>query len=147
MKVILLEDIYGLGKKFEIKEVSDGYARNFLLPKKLVIPATSREIEKIKRQQEIEITRNKKRAIEKTKLAKVLENLKVVFQEKATKEGKLYGSVNKEKIIEKLKEKKLEIFPEQISLPQPLKMVGDFEVKINLSPAVQARIKIRINPL
>lgn len=147
MRVIFLQDVQNLGKKFEIKEVADGYARNFLLPKKLAVFATFQEIEKIKQQQRIEIFRNKKRTKEKIKMAKILENLKIVFQEKATIDGKLYGSVNKEKIAEKLKEKNLEISVDKIDLFQPLKTVGDYEVKINLSPEIQTKIKVSINSI
>ncbi|MCX7778902.1 MAG: 50S ribosomal protein L9 [Patescibacteria group bacterium] len=147
MRVILLQDVNHLGKKDEIKEVADGFARNFLLPKKLAILATPHEIEKIERKKTLEEER-KKREEKKTQLiAQKIKELELVFKEKVNPEGKLYGSINAERIVTQLKEKDIFIREEQIEKFEPIKTIGDNEIKIRLSLSLTVSLKIKILPL
>lgn len=147
MKVILLQDIENLGKKDEIKEVKDGYAINFLLPKKLAILATPAEIKKIQRKKIIEEEKRKKEEEKAKIIAQKIKELELVFKEKVNPEGKLYGSINAEKIVTRLKEKRIVIKEEQMENFEPLKEIGDYEIKIKLLPSLITSLKIKVLPL
>ncbi len=146
MWVILLQDIDKLGKKGEIKEVKDGFARNFLIPKKLAVLATPTEIRKIQRKKILEEERRKKEIEALKILGQKIKDLEIIIKEKATAEGKLYGSVNQERIVKILKEKGFNIPIEKINLKEPIKEIGDYELEINLLPELKIKIKLKIVP-
>lgn len=130
MKIILLTDVLALGKKDEIKEVKDGYARNFLLPKKMAVLATPSALKILE-------TKKKKYEGERIKKKEEIENLferiknrEFTIKEKANEKGELYGSISKEEIIRMLKENSFELEEDFIQLDNPIKSVGDH--KINL---------------
>ena len=144
MKVILLQDIEKLGKKYDIKEVAAGYARNFLIPKGLAKPATKVALKWLEVQKEIEA----KKAEEELKkiqdfVAKV-DGLEVVFQVKVGEKGELFESINSQKISEKLKELGFGIKKTQIELKEPIKELGEFPVKIHFEHNLEAEIKVII---
>jgi large subunit ribosomal protein L9 len=147
MRVILLEDVKNLGKKYEIKEVSDGYARNYLFPNKLARPATPAfiaEIENLKRKNQ-----EKEEALIKhlNELARKINEARIEFYLKTDKTGKIFGSVNKEMILKALREHKL-ITKERISvlLNEPIKQLGEYKVEIDLKKGIKAQLKIVILP-
>lgn len=144
MKVILLQDIDKLGKKYEIKEVARGYAVNFLIPKKLAVIATPTEIKKIEKEKERERERREKEMEKMKELAKSIEGLKIEVLKEAQKDGTLYGSVTKREIAEKLKEKGFEINEENIGLKEPIKKLGEYKISVNLSSGVTATIKVEV---
>ncbi|MFN3301498.1 MAG: 50S ribosomal protein L9 [Patescibacteria group bacterium] len=144
MKVILLQDVEKLGKKYEIKEVADGFAMNFLIPKKLAILATPKEIEKIKRKKILEEEKRKKEIEVFKNLAEKIKNLEIFVKEKANPDGKLYGSINQEKIAQLLKEKGFEIDSEKINLKEPIKELGEYEVEIIFLPEIKSKLKLKI---
>jgi len=133
MKVILLKDVANIGKKFEIKNVSDGFAINSLIPKRLAEAATSRAIAKLNKD---ELERKAEQKIQTTLLNKDLAKLKgqtVEIKEKANEKGHLFAQVHKEEIVATLKEKlQLNFKPEQIVLPEPIKVVGDSKIKVSV---------------
>ena len=142
MKVILLQDIEKLGKKYDIKEVAAGYARNFLIPKGLAKPATKVALKWLEVQKEIEA----KKAEEDLKrvqdfVAKV-DGLEVVFQVKVGEKGELFESINSQKISEKLKELGFGIKKTQIELKEPIKELGESPVKIHFEHNLEAEIKV-----
>ncbi|MCX8016082.1 MAG: 50S ribosomal protein L9 [Patescibacteria group bacterium] len=144
MKVVLLVDVPKLGKKNEIKEVADGYARNFLIPKNLAVIATPekiKEIEILKKQEDLFKQQQEQKFKE---LAKTIRDEQLQFQIKADKNGKLFGSLHKDKIIEELKKRGIEIEEKQIILDKPLKEVGDYLIKIKFSPKIETELKIKI---
>lgn len=144
MKVILLQDVPNLGRKGDVKEVSSGYASNFLIPKKLAILATSKELEKLKRTRELA---DQKRKAEEEKLqetAKKIDGLAIELSEKADENGTLYGSVDKKKIAALLAEKGFEVAEEKIKLFSHLKKVGEKEVEIEFLPNLKSKIKVII---
>lgn len=130
MKVILLKDIKGVGKRFEEKNISDGYAINFLIPKKLAVAALSSAAGQIKSIKESE---EKNRAISNEKMMENLAKLsgtEVRISLKANDKGHLFASLNKDKIGELLKDKGLEIDPKTISIDAPIKEVGTFSIPV-----------------
>lgn len=144
MKIILLQNIEKLGKKDEIKDVSPGYARNFLLPKKIVVLAIPTEIKKLQRKKIIEEGKRKKEEEKARFIAEKIKELELVFKEKVNPEGKLYGSINFEKIVAQLKEKNIIIREEQIEKFEPIKETGEYEVKIKLPPSLIISLRIKI---
>ena len=144
MKVILLEDTKGLGKKFDIKEVKDGYVRNFLLPKKLVQIATKTTLAQLKIQKESEQKAIAKLLGELEKIVDALKKEVLIFQLKVGDKGEVFGSVSVDKIIESLKAKGFEIKKEQIDLETPIKSLGEHVINIRLDREVKGTIKVKI---
>lgn len=144
MKVILLQDIDGLGKKYEIKEVKNGYARNFLLPEKTARAATKEALKWLGDQKEVidkEVEEDLKRAQE---LASRLDGLEVNITVKVGDEGQLFESINVQKIIEHLKKMGFEVKKSQVKLEEPIKGLGEFPVSISLDHNLEAGIKVII---
>ncbi|MCX7991608.1 MAG: 50S ribosomal protein L9 [Proteobacteria bacterium] len=144
MKVLLQADVESLGQAGEIVNVSDGYARNFLIPRKLAVIADEKNLrvfEHLKRQTEEKIKKIKKQA---ESLAEKLSNLTLTITAKAGEEGKLFGSITSINIAEELKKQGFDIDRKKIVLEQPLKMLGDYEVKIKLEGNVSANLKLSI---
>lgn len=145
MKVILLSDVKALGKKGELKEVSAGYARNFLFPKKLAVEATPGNIKKL----EEERARQKEQAARDEaaarQLAAQLDGLTLTFKTKAGEGGKLFGSITGKCIVDRLQEEtKIELDKKQLNLPEPIKTMGEHEVAVNLYRGVKATLKIQV---
>ena len=133
MKVIFLKDVQRVGKKYDIKEVNDGYALNFLFPNKLAEMATTKTMADLeKRQKEIIVERE----IQEGLLIKNLEEIKgktITMRGKANDKGSLFSSIHKKEIKEELeKEHKIEIGEEFIILEKPIKEVGEFEIPIEI---------------
>jgi large subunit ribosomal protein L9 len=131
MKVILLQDVPNVGKKYEIKKVSDGYGRNFLLAKNLAKIATTQAIEEVARlkkqlEQEKEIQQD---ILEKN--IKALDGLKITIKEKTNDKGHLFAAIHQEEIAKILKEQEhLEIPKEMIELEKPIKEIGEYKIKV-----------------
>ncbi|MDD5013433.1 MAG: 50S ribosomal protein L9 [Candidatus Pacebacteria bacterium] len=145
MKVILLENIENLGKKMEIKDVPSGFARNFLIPKGLVIIATPENIKKI---EEEKIKNQEKTAKElelMEKQASQLDGTEVIIEVTTGKEGQLFQSINKQKISEQLKELGFEIDKNHIDLKNPIKELGEFPVKIKFEHNLEVEIKVIVS--
>lgn len=147
VRVILLNDIKGVGKKGEIKEVSKGYADNYLFPKKLAIPATEENIKKLEEQ---------KKSLEK-KLEKQKENAKETFEalnnrvirirKSAGQSGKLYGAITHKEVAEAIKyELGISIDKKQIVFPSPVKTVGEFEVILDIGFGFKPQIRLVVEP-
>ncbi|MEA2113636.1 MAG: 50S ribosomal protein L9 [Patescibacteria group bacterium] len=142
MKVILLQDVEKLGKKNELKEVADGYARNFLIPNKMAVLATEPEIVKMEEQKKIEAQRAEEELTRFQKLASELDGLELEITDKADDSGKLFGAINAIKISEKLKEQGFEIEKNQIKITKPIKEAGEYEILIELPHNLEVKIKI-----
>jgi large subunit ribosomal protein L9 len=147
MKVILLKEIANLGKAYEVKEVSDGYARNFLFVKGLALPATPEMLAKVeakKKKEEKELQKRKERVEE---IARRLEGQTVIIKERVGEMGKLYGSVSVSRIAKVLKRSGFEVKEDQIKLSNPLKEVGEFPVEIDLGYDQKIKIKVLVQPI
>ncbi len=145
MKVILTADVKGQGKKDQVVEVSDGYARNFLLPKKLAIPADSKALNEIKNK---EASKQHKLDVEKKnaqEIAAKLEAIVVRFVYAAGPDKKLYGSVTSKEIAEALKKDyNIEVDKRKITLAAPIKSFGTFSADVRLFTDVIGKIHIEV---
>ena len=145
MKVILLEDVKTLGKKGEIVTVNDGYARNFILPKKLGLEATGKNLNDLKLQKAHEAKRAKELLEAAQESARSLEGKAVVIKMKAGEGGKLFGSVSSKEIAAAYKEQHgLEIDKKKIQLSDPIRAFGSFEVPVKLHPQVTGTLKVNV---
>lgn len=145
MKVILLEDVKSLGKKGEIVNVSDGYARNFVLPRKLGVEANSanRNNLKLQKANAEKVAREQLEAAQE--LAEVLKTKEVVLKMKSGEGGKVFGSVSSKEIAAEAKAQcGLEIDKKKIQLPEPIKALGVYEVNIKLHTKVTGQLKVKV---
>ena len=142
MKVLLLQDVYKLGRAGDVKKVANGYGRNYLIPQGLAIPATQGAL---KRAEKIREEANKKRAVlnqEMSGVAEQLANLVLTFPARASETGRLYGSINNRLIAETLSEKiGVEISHRQID-SQPLRMIGEHTINIRLTVDLVPVVKV-----
>lgn len=145
MKVILLDNIKGVGKKDEVINASDGYARNFLLPKKLAVEANAENMSKLNNKKE---AANYKKDVEKQKaeeLAKKIKGIMLKIKVKSGENGKIFGGVTAKEISENLKEQyKFEIDKKKIDLKETIKTLGEFNVAIKLFEGVVANLKLEV---
>ena len=145
MKVILTADVKGQGKKDQMVEVSDGYARNFLFPKKLAVPADSKSINEMKnkeasRQHKIDVERQNALDIQKK-----LEDIVLVFEYSAGPDKKLYGSVTTKDIAEELTKKHgITLDKKKMSLPVPIKSYGRFTANVALFSGIVGKITVEV---
>ncbi len=144
MKVILLADVKGSGKKDDIIEVSDGYARNFLFKKKLAIEATSTQVNSVTNKKKAEEF-HKAEEIKKVKeLAKELGGKEVVCSVKCGENGKVFGSVTSKEISEKLKDLGFDIDKKKIILKDAIKNTGTYTAEIKFMPDISAKITVTV---
>ena len=145
MKVILLENIKGVGKKDEVINASDGYARNFLFPKNKAVEANTTNLAKLKAKQNSE---NHKKEVEKDeaeKLKEKLEKISLRIEVKAGENGKIFGGVTAKEISDELKKQKnIDIDKKKILLKETIKTVGIFNVDVKLYEGVIGKIKVNI---
>ena len=145
MKVILLEDVKRLGKKGEIVNVNDGYARNFVLPKKLGVEATGKNMNDLKLQKANEEKVAKEHLEAAQAFSKEMENDHVVVSIKAGEGGRTFGSVSSKEIATAYKEQcGKEIDKKKIILPEPIKSFGVYEVAVKLHPKVTGTLKVKV---
>lgn len=142
MKVILLEDIEKLGKKFEVVEVADGYARNFLIPKNLAEPATKETRERLKVLKEAEVKRAEEELAKIQELATKLDGQEIEIKAKLKEDGGLFGSINAASIAEALAKQGLYIKKSWVKLEKPIKEVGEYDVVLELEHGLEAKIKV-----
>ncbi|MFA6339006.1 MAG: 50S ribosomal protein L9 [Candidatus Paceibacterota bacterium] len=147
MKVILLKDVPKIGKKFELKNVSEGHALNFLIPKGLAENATPSALKKMDQSRKVE---DEKRKIQEALLAQNLSSVSSVvieFKEKANEKGHLFAGVNKEEIAEELKKQThLDIPAEYIDLEKPIKEVGEYDVEVKIGNKT-GKFKVKVEAL
>ncbi len=145
MKVILLEDVKSLGKKGDMVNVSDGYARNFVLPKKLGVEATEKNKNELKLQKKHEEKLAQEKLDEAKALADLLPGKQVIVSMKMGECGKAFGSVSAKEIAEAAKKQHdLDLDKKKIQLDEPIKTFGSFEVPIKLHPEVTGTIYVLV---
>lgn len=145
MKVILLEDVKSLGKKGEIVNVSDGYARNYVLPKKLGVEADSAHMNDLKLQKANQEKVAQEQLEAAQELARVLETREVVVKMKSGEGGRTFGSISSKEIAMAAKEQcALELDKKKIQLPEAIKALGVYEVNVKLHAKVTGKLKVKV---
>jgi len=144
MKVILQKDIPNLGDAGDIKEVAEGFARNYLLPKKLVIAANESSKKAIEHQKKLIKIKKDKRKKTSEQIAQSMSGVELTITAQVGEEGKLFGSVTSMDIAKHLKEKGFDIDKRKILLDAPIKQEGEFNISIKLEEGLTASMKVNV---
>ena len=145
MKVLLLADVKGQGKKDQIVEVSDGYARNFLFPKKLAVAADAKVMSETRSKEEAKQFRLKEEKAAAVALAERISTLTVKITASSGADGRLYGSITAKDIAEKLAaQHKIEIDKRKLVLKDNIKTYGTFEIDVKVYPEISAKLKVKV---
>ena len=145
MKVILLDNIKGVGKKDEVINASDGYARNYLLPKKLAVEANAQNMAKLNNKKEAAIYKKDLEKQNAVQLAKKLKGIMLKIKVKAGENGKIFGGVSSKEISDNLKSQyNFDIDKKKIELKETIKTLGEFNVPIKLFEGVMADLKVEV---
>lgn len=145
MEVILLEDVKSLGKKGEVVKVNDGYARNFILPKKLGVEKTDKAMHELKLQKAAEAKKQQELLEEAQALAKKIEAGSVILKMKAGEGGRTFGSISTKEIAVALKDQlKLEVDKKKLQLSDPIRNFGTYHVPVRLHPKVTAEVTVKV---
>lgn len=145
MKVILLKDVKGTGKKGEMKEVSDGYARNFLFPKKMAVQADNVAIKELNEKNKSKEIKAQKEYEEAVLLGKQMEEINIEIYSKAGEGGRLFGSITAKEIAEQLKKQKdIDVDKRKILLDEPIRALGSTFVEIKIHQKVTTKIRVDV---
>jgi large subunit ribosomal protein L9 len=147
MKVILIKDEINLGKQGDLVEINDGYARNYVLPRKIALEATPANLNELKLQKERQAQKEKKILETAQETGKQLENHAVTITMKSGEGGKVFGSISTKEIAEAYKtQHNIDVDKKKIQLAENIKTYGNHEVMIKLHPKVNATLKIQVVP-
>ena len=145
MKIILREKVDNLGEKGEIVQVASGYARNFLLPKNLALRATPGNVKQWEERKRIAQQRKERGKLKALKIAQKLKKVKLILQRDMGEEGKLFGVVTSQDIVQEIKKKlKLEIDHRKVNLAEPIRVIGTKEVSLKLHPEVEIPLEVEV---
>lgn len=144
MRVIFLQDVKGQGKKGEIKEVSEGYARNFLLPRGLAQLATAGAAKNLEQMKAAEEKRKAREQKEAQALAERLSKMTLVIKAKAGESGRLFGAITSKQIAEALEKEKIKVDRRKIELDEPIRSLGVTKVQVRLYPEVKGTLNVHI---
>lgn len=147
MKVILIDEIRGLGTRGDIVSVKDGYARNYLLPKNLAREATPGNLKSVEQERKKWALLAQKEKDVAVKAAEAVKGAKVVVQKRVGENGQLFGSVTSNEIADALHAKGLEVDKRRIELARPIKSLGTHDVEVRLHHDVSAQIQVEVVPL
>ena len=146
MEVILREDVEKVGARGAVVKVADGYARNFLLPKRLAVRATDSNKKIVEQEREAYVRREAKYQGESEDLAKLMADVTVTFRHKVGENNHLFGSVTAKDIADALEAQKFHVERRKIQLEEPIRTVGEHEVTVRLHREVTTRIKVIVEP-
>jgi large subunit ribosomal protein L9 len=144
MEVILREDIEKLGSRGQVIKVADGYARNFLLPKRLAVAATGANRKIVEQERQAHLRKEAKLQTEAEDLSKLLTGVSVTIAQKAGENDQLFGSVTSKDVAEALEGKSFTIDRRKIQLEEPIKQLGEFKVPVRLHKDVIAEITVNV---
>ncbi|QJA09792.1 50S ribosomal protein L9 [Romboutsia sp. CE17] len=145
MKVILLKDVKGTGKKGEVKEVSDGYARNFLLPKKMAVVADNTAMKELNEKNKAIENKAQKEYEAAVELGKKMEEMNIVIYSKAGEGGRLFGSITSKDIAEQLKKQhEVVVDKRKVLLEEPIRVLGSTFVEIKIHQKVVTKIRVDV---
>ncbi|MDA3899328.1 MAG: 50S ribosomal protein L9 [Spirochaetes bacterium] len=144
MKVILQKDVANLGDAGDVKDVADGYARNYLIPKKIVIKFNESSKAAIEQQKHLIKVKKEKRKKISDSVSDKLKELSLVFKAKVGEDGKLFGAVTSIDIAKKLSEAGFEIDKRKIELEQPIRKIGEYTVSVKLDEGIISEVKVTV---
>ncbi|MXQ53059.1 50S ribosomal protein L9 [Shimazuella alba] len=145
MKVILLQDVKGTGKKGDIKEVAEGYGRNYLLPRKMAVEASGGNMNSLKEQQRLDAERKKQELAEATALGEKIEAKVLQIEAKAGKDGRLFGAITSKQISQAFRNTfQIEIDKKKITLKEPIKQAGFVKIPVKLHPKVTTTLTVQV---
>lgn len=143
MKVILLADVKGTGKKEQILEVSDGFARNYLFPRKLAMEATATATNAVKRAKEAEDHRERQRREAAEELANSLRKKEILMTARAGEKGRLYGSITSQEVADALEaQHHVQVEKKRVELNEPIRAVGEYEATARLYSGVSVTMRV-----
>ncbi|MCL6614324.1 MAG: 50S ribosomal protein L9 [Firmicutes bacterium] len=147
MKIVLMQDVKALGRKGEIKDVADGYARNFLIPKGLAVPATEGNLRALEQARALKERHEIQEEAEARAIAARLEGLHLVVRAKAGESGRLFGSITGKDVAEAIRRQtQIELDRKKIDLPEGLKKLGRYQIPIRLYRGVSVEIEVEVVP-
>ena len=144
MEVILREDVEKLGSRGQLVSVAAGFARNFLLPKRLAVAATEANKKIVEQERQAALRREAKEANEASELAKLIAPVVITIAQKAGENDQLFGSVTSADIVARLEEQKFHIDKKKVVLHDPIKQLGEYDVTIKLHREVSVDIKVNV---
>lgn len=144
MKIILIKDVEKLGKRYEVKEVASGHARNYLIPRGLAIQASKKLLKWAETQKDIEEKKAEEKLKKVSDIVSEIDGLEIEIPVKIGKEDQLFEKINQQKISESLKELGFKVKKSQIELEKPLEELGEFPVKIKFEHNLEAEVKVII---
>lgn len=145
MKVILNQDVAGLGEEGDIREVANGYARNYLIPKKIALPYTKQNIVQLENRRTTIESRKEEKRREAMSLKERLEGEELTFKMPAGESGKLFGSVNNALVVQELENRGYSIEKKRVEVPEHnIRMVGTYDVKVRLYGNEEAHVKVMV---
>jgi large subunit ribosomal protein L9 len=144
MEVILREDVEKLGSRGQIVKVADGYARNFLLPRRMAVMATESNRKIVEQEREAHLRKEAKLADEASELAKLMERVSITITQRAGEEGQLFGSVTAQDIVSELEKQNFTVERRKVQLDHPIRQVGDYRVPIRLHREVTVEIPVTV---
>lgn len=145
MKVILIQDVKGLGKKGELVEASDGHARNFLIPRKLAVEANAANMNVLKTKHQAEQSRKERELTQAKDQTSRIKGATIVIKGKAGESGKLFGSITSRDIADQIKKQlALDVDKKKIVMDDTIKSIGSTEVEVKLYPEVSARFIVKV---
>ncbi|WP_022671286.1 50S ribosomal protein L9 [Hippea alviniae] len=148
MKIVLLEDVENLGYAGDIKEVKDGYANNYLIPKGLALAATKSNLKLVEEKRRAILRKIEKKIAQANKIKEALDGVEIEIKARAGEKGKLFGSVTANEIFEQLKDKAEGIDKKNIRLPEGgIREVGEYTVEIAIYRDIKASVKVKVSPL
>ncbi|HUO58297.1 MAG TPA: 50S ribosomal protein L9 [bacterium] len=147
MKVLMKSDVPKIGKKGEVLEVKEGYARNFLIPNGLAIEASGGALKQVEEEKKAVDRKKAKEKEEAQELANKIKGLTITLRHKAGDEGRLFGSITSAEIAEALKQKGHDLDRKKVVLDDPIRLVGEYQVKIKLHSEVTASLRVIVEKL
>ncbi len=146
MEIILREDIEKLGSRGALVKVADGYARNFLLPKRLAVPATASNKKIVEQEREAYLRREAKQKGEAEGLAQIMENVRLTFKHRVGENDHLFGSVTAKDIADVLEAQNYHVERRRVLLEEPIRTLGEFKVPVRLHREVTTEITVVVEP-
>jgi large subunit ribosomal protein L9 len=144
IQVILHQDVAKLGQSGDLVRVRPGFARNYLLPRQLAVPATTAAVHRIEHEKAVAVARAEKAKKEARDAAGKLSAIAITITQKAGEDGRLFGSVTAKDIVQALKAQGHDVDRRKIELPEPIKSTGSFEIKVALVSDVVATLKVEV---